>query len=319
MRVLLVNSLFGRHMSGSGHHVYTLWKYLRDRVEFEVWSIDNVGYINIPKLKSLTFYLKASMKEMPTDIDIVHIHNPKFAGLSTEKKRNIITVHGDYETELKILYGKLANPIIRYINRKMKKADIITTVSPYWSKLRGWKWIPNMIDLSEIEKIRPADESFLLFVGRDDPVKNYPMFREIAEQAYKRFGMRSLALGVERNDTEYLKHAKVSWEQVISYMKSALALVITSEQEGFPTVLLEAWAASCPVIAREIPPIETIYSIYSHALIMFKDVKEATEAISELEKNEKTLRSEGVKAVKDFDAPKVANKYENLYRKLLEG
>ncbi|MDJ0270501.1 MAG: glycosyltransferase [Aigarchaeota archaeon] len=125
----------------------------------------------------------------------------------------------------------------------MKRADVITTVSPHWSRLYGWKWIPNMVELSEIRGVKPADESYLLFVGRDDLVKDYPLFRRIAREAYEKLGIKSLALGVVRGDTEFLKHAKVAWEHVISFMKSAHVLVITSRYEGFPTTLLEAWAS----------------------------------------------------------------------------
>ena len=77
MKVLLVNSLFGRKVSGSGHHVYTLWKYLRDKVEFDVWNVENIGYVNIPQLKNLSFYFKAKMRDISPEIDIIYVHNPK--------------------------------------------------------------------------------------------------------------------------------------------------------------------------------------------------------------------------------------------------
>ncbi|MDJ0270500.1 MAG: hypothetical protein NXY59_08145 [Aigarchaeota archaeon] len=96
INVLLVNSTFGRLVSGSGQHVYMLWKHLKDKVNFEVWNVENIGYINIPKLKSITFYLRAKSKEIPKDIDIIHIHNPKFAGLFRKGKKNILTIHGEY-------------------------------------------------------------------------------------------------------------------------------------------------------------------------------------------------------------------------------
>ena len=317
INVLLVNSTFGRLASGSGQHVYMLWKHLKDKVNFEVWNVESVGYIDIPKLKSISFLLKAKRKKIPKDIDIIHIHNPKFAALFREGKKNVLTMHGDYKVELEVQYGPLAKPIIHYIDENLKRANIITTVSPYWSKLRGWVWIPNMVELSEIGKISPSGEEYVLFVGRDDPVKNYPLFRNIAEETYKTLGLKSLALGIVRGDTEFLRHAKVPWEVVISYMKSAVVLVITSKQEGLPTVLLEAWASGCPVLAYDIPPMRCLNDMYGTPLI-FNNARELVEMISKLSETKEELVKRGLEAVKNFDVPKVVEQYYDLYRNLIE-
>jgi len=292
-----------------------LWRHLKDKVNFEVWSAKSIGYINIPKLRSISFFLKAKRKKIPKEIDIIHIHNPKFAALFEEGKENVLTMHGDYKVELELQYGPLAKPIIHYMDKKLRRADVITTVSPYWSKLRGWVWIPNMVELSEVEKIYPSGEEYLLFVGRDDPVKNYPLFRNIAEKVYKTLGLKSLALGTLREDTEFLKHAKVPWEVVISHMKSAMALVITSKQEGLPTVLLEAWASGCPVLAYDIPPMRCLNEMYGTPLI-FSSVKEVIEMMLKLPKVREELVKRGLEVVKNFDAPKVAEQYYDLYKKL---
>jgi len=317
INVLLVNTTFGRLASGSGQHVYMLWRHLKDKVNFEVWSAESVGYINIPKLRSISFFLKAKRKKIPKEIDIIHIHNPKFAALFEEGKENVLTLHGDYKVELELQYGPLAKPIIYYIDKKLRRANVITTVSPYWSKLRGWVWIPNMVELSEVERIPPSREEYLLFVGRDDPVKNYPLFRNMAEKVYKILGLKSLALGTLKGDTEFLKHAKVPWEVVISHMKSAMALVITSKQEGLPTVLLEAWASGCPVLAYDIPPMRCLNEMYGTPLI-FDSVQEGVEIISRLPKIRGEFVKRGLKVVKSFDTLKVTEQYYNLYRKLVE-
>jgi len=318
VNVLLVNATFGRLASGSGQHVYMLWRHLKERVNFEVWSAQSLGYIDVPKLRSISFLLKAKGRKVPKNIDIVHVHNPKFVALFVKGKKNVLTIHGDYEVELKLQYGPLAKPIIHYIDEGLKKADVITTVSPYWSKLRNRLWIPNMVELSEVEKVPPSGEEYLLFVGRDDLVKNYPLFRSIAEEAYKSLGLKSLALGTLRRDTEFLKHAKVPWKAVISHMKSAVALVITSKQEGLPTVLLEAWASGCPVLAYDIPPMRYLNKMYGTPLI-FSSLKEAIDMLSKLPEVREKLVRRGLEVVKDFDAPKVAGQYYELYRRLVEG
>ena len=315
--VLLVNATFGRLASGSGQHVYMLWKHLKDRVDFEVWSAESVGYIDFPKLRSISFLLKAKTRKVPKGVDVIHVHNPKFIALFAKGKRNVLTIHGDYEVELRLKYGPLAKPIICYIDEGLRRADAVTTVSPYWSKLRSWIWIPNMVELSEIEKVPPSGEECLLFVGRDDPVKNYQLFRSIAEEAYKALGLKSLVLGTLRRDTIFLRHAKTPWEVVISHMKSATALVITSKQEGLPTVLLEAWASGCPVLAYDIPPLRYLNEMYGTPL-MFNTVREAVGMLSRLLEVREELVRRGLEAVKNFDAPKVAQQYYDLYKRLVE-
>jgi len=113
LKVLLVNSTFGRNTNGSGHHVYLLYKYLRNKVDFEVWNTSNVGYINIPKLKSVSFYLIMRLKSIPSDVDVIHVHNPKFSGLfkvKSNESKSVLTIHGDYVLEAALQYGLLSKP-----------------------------------------------------------------------------------------------------------------------------------------------------------------------------------------------------------------
>jgi len=97
-------------------------------------------------------------------------------------------------------------------------------------------------------------------------------------------------------------------------MKSALALVITSKHEGFPTILLEAWASKLPVIARDILPLKVLAKLYPGSIALFKNVKEAVKLLEVLDREK--LSNTGEKAVKDFDAKVITKKYYELYKKL---
>jgi len=320
LHVLLINSTFGG-ISGSGRHVRNLVQALKGKVEYVLWNVNSIGYLDFPKLRSITFYLNCVRKSIPKHIDIIHVHNPKFAGLFNKNHINILTIHGDYETELKAEYGTLSKIITWYINVHVRKAHAITTVSPHWATIRKWLWIPNMVNINEIRDIEPANESYMLFVGRDDPIKNYPLFKRIAERAYIKFNIRSLALGIRGTNKIFLKHNVVSWRKVISYMKSAFGLIITSRQEGFPTVILEAWACKCPVIARSIPPIRSLAKINPNTMLLYETIGGALRNIQKLKSDNEfknKIVMNGAKAVEKYDVRIVAKKYYELYTTLVK-
>ena len=152
MRVLLVNPTFGG-VSGSGRHVELLYKMLRDEVDFELWSGKTVGYIDVKMLKTISFYLRCKFKKIPDDIDIIHIHNSKLAGVFKDDKVNVLTVHGSYREEMLFQYGLLVKPVLWYMERGLKKADAVTCVDPYTAERMGWMWIPNMIDVASIDEV----------------------------------------------------------------------------------------------------------------------------------------------------------------------
>lgn len=307
--MLLVNSTFGG-VSGSGQYVKELYYRLLKR-GYNVYMIfvKNVGYVNIPKLKSLSFFALAKLRScfnaLP-ECDIIHIHNPKFAGLIGNKP-SIITIHGDYKTELKAEYGNFAKGIIWLIDKWIRRGDIVTTVSSYWANVRGWKYIPNGVDLRYVKKIKPSNESCVLFVGRKDPVKGYDLFIDVMNG----LNYPHMMLGMQ---------GEVPRDTVIGYMKSAMCLVIPSKVEGFPTVLLEAWASGCPVVASPLPTLkaiseDAIYFAEERSVQAFR--KAVKKVIEDGELRERLIRH-GFEEVRKYDWENIVNEYERLYRRLAE-
>jgi glycosyltransferase involved in cell wall biosynthesis len=300
----MVNGTYGG-VSGSGRAVKTLSEELI-RNGFEVYLCTNktVGYVNIPKLKSLSFALLAKSKmKSKFKFDAVHVHNPKFSVVAKRDFPNVLTVHGDYIVEFSLLYGKYFSMIFDKMFRKqMSKFKVVTCVSPYWSKLRGWRYVPNGLNLEQIEQIQPAKDRYVLFVGRKDKIKGYDLF----ERAMAKLPYQYKMLGV---------YEKVSWRQVIAYMKSAYCLVLPSKQEGMPYVVLEAWASGCPVIATELP---TLRSFGEDAIYFLKDrtVECIKYTVDDIVKNEdlaEKLRVKGLKKARIFDIKKVAEQFMRIY------
>ncbi|MCS7095113.1 MAG: glycosyltransferase family 4 protein [Thaumarchaeota archaeon] len=294
MRVALVNYTYGG-ASGSGRHVQLLHKGLR-REDVEAIAIHrgNSWELRLPRLKSLTFSVGASLRVR--GFDLVHVHSPKLLPSLTLADRGVVTVHGG-EAEFREKYGAISDAFWLGMRALRGRIGAITTVMKYEAERKGWTWIPNMTDLEAIEEVEPAKESLVLFVGRNDPVKNYRLFKGVVS-ALK---VKHVAFGVER---------VAPWKEVISYMKSAVCLMITSSWEGMPSVMLEAWASECPVIANRIPAFQP----YSDALLLTDSTLHGwVEAFSKLEEVKDRVIRRGREIVEDLDYKRVTKRYLDLY------
>jgi len=302
MRILMVNASYGG-VSGSGRAVKLLSEELLARgLKIDLFTDKTVGRLNIPKLKSISFTVLAKLREK-RNYDIMHVHSPKFSEAVERHSNNVLTIHGDFLTEFQLSYGSLmSNLFDRWFSRQRRKFKAITCVSPYWSRLRGWVYIPNGLDLEKIKEIPPSDEHFVLFVGRKDRIKGYELFEEAAKETSYPYKM----LGV---------HERAPWRQVISYMKSAHCLVLPTLQEGMPYSILEAFASGCPVIATDIPPLRS----FGEGAILFlkkRDAKSIKKAITELVEDktlQQSLRRKGLQKAKEYDIRKVTDQYISVY------
>jgi len=304
----MINATYGG-VSGSGRAVRLLSEeLLRRGLEIELFTEKTVGCLKVPRLKSLSFTALARLKEKK-EYDVIHVHSPKFSESVSARRRNVLTIHGDFLTEFQWLYGRaMAKFFDRWFRRQQSKFRVITCVSPYWSKLRGWRYIPNGLDLERINKIRPSHERFVLFVGRKSRIKGHGLFRD----AVKRTGYPYKMLGVDEI---------VPWEKVISYMKSAYCLVLPSKQEGMPYVILEAFACGCPVAATDLPPLRS----FGDGAIDFMErpsVECIEKAIKELVEGQalrQRLRNSGLERAKEYDIKNVAEQYLSVYREATAG
>jgi glycosyltransferase involved in cell wall biosynthesis len=305
MRILMVNATYGG-VSGSGRAVKLLSNELvRRGLEVGLLTNETSGYLEVPKLKSISFTLLAKLREKK-NYEVIHVHNPKFSLAIERQSNNVLTIHGDFLTEMQYLYGKITSHIVeKWYARELSKFRCVTCVSPYWSKLRGWKYVPNGLDLEEIAKIPPLSEQFVLFVGRKSKVKGYDLF----EKAMKRTRLKYRVLGARE---------PVPWKQVISFMKSAHCLVLPTFQEGMPYVILEAFASGCPVIATDLPALRS----FGEGAILFLeklDVASVKAAIEELMEDQSLLdrlRIKGLEKAKEYDIRKVAGEYISIYEEV---
>ena len=177
-------------------------------------------------------------KEIKTgDFDLVHIHCA--AGWSYKRKISIAKV-ANAPVVFHIHSGKFD------IDAKSELKDYeIVCLSESWSeKLRPL--IGDSISVSN--PVRPQTienverENFTLLMGRNDPVKGHAF-------AYS-LGLDDLRVtGVERAPEGVTALGWVSEEEKWNLLQRAGCLIVPSEYEGQPMVILEALSVGCPVVA----------------------------------------------------------------------
>jgi glycosyltransferase involved in cell wall biosynthesis len=302
MRVVMVNGTYGG-VSGSGRAVKTLSEELvKNGLEVHLCTNETVGYVKIPKLKSLSFAVLAKLRS-EFKCDVIHVHNPKFAVVAKGGFPNVMTVHGDYLAEFSLKYGKVITKIFdAWFGLQLQKFRCVTCVSPYWSRLRGWRYVPNGLDLERLRRIKPSGERCVLFVGRKDRIKGWDLF----EGAMAKLPYKYRMLGV---------YERAPWDQVIAYMKSAYCLVLPSMQEGMPYVVLEAWASGCPVIATDLPSLRSFGegAIYFLEERSAESIRRAVRNVVEDESLAEGLRRSGLEKAEAFDIRSVAKEYISVY------
>ena len=171
------------------------------------------------------------------DFDLVHIHCA--AGWSYKRKISIAKV-ANAPVVFHIHSGKFD------IDAKSELEDYeIVCLSESWSK----KLKPLIGDsIAVINPVSPRSkenverENFTLLMGRNDPVKGHAF-------AYS-LGLDDLRVtGVERAPEGVTALGWVSEEEKWRLLQTAGCLIVPSEYEGQPMVILEALSVGCPVVA----------------------------------------------------------------------
>jgi len=106
------------------------------------------------------------------------------------------------------------------------------------------------------------------------------------------------------------------------YMSKATVFALSSLQEGFGNVIIEAMACGVPVVSTDCPvgPGEIIENGKSGMLTPVGDYKALAKAILEILDNSslaKKLSEEGFKRAKDFSVKKSVEEYEKVFQELI--
>ena len=192
------------------------------------------------------------------------------AGVSAGVARDLERCLGLKENSVKVLN----NPVV---NEDLKAKSQVEIDSPWFAantppiflavgRLNPQKDFPNL--LNAFARVRKQQSARLIILGEGDE-------RQVLEAIIADLGIGDDVLlpGFVKNPYAYMKHAS--------------CFVLSSQEEGLPTVLIEAMACGCPVVATDCPsgPDEILDSgVYGH-LVPIKNSAALAEAMLETLKN----------------------------------
>lgn len=299
---------------------------------------------------------------MSPAFDMLHAHGPQMASTLYSSivrkcisvKPLVITSHGYASPEylsrtMRALLG-MANASARF---SLVRADAIIALTHYERsllvKMAGPEIeervhvLPNATGLSKSEvnrydplqsrKILGFDSQFvILFVGNLGRRKGV---RYLIESLQHISDSDALVVVVGSGNQEELTippkiarrirfTGKVDRDTLLRYFAASDLVVLPSLKEGFPTIILEAWMFSKPVILSDIPPHREIITDFKGGiLVKASSATELAHAIQYLIDNpnaRKKLGTEGHRAVlSQFTWPIVGEKILTLYKKILSG
>ena len=186
--------------------------------------------------------------------------------------------------------------------------------------------IYNPVDVKElVQKAKElsactCDNEYIVYVGRLAKSKRH----DIALEAYKKSGIKESLLIVGEGEMRESIEAKISslglndrvklcgfQSNPYAIVKKAKLLVLTSDYEGLPTVLIEALSLGVPVVSTDCPsgPREILGEYTLASLVPLADVDTLALAIKEHIMNPPSISEE---LIKRFDSSTIAKRYLSL-------
>ena len=320
---------------GRKHKVFLI---VRDRPQNGKFEKFWDGVFVIPNSRTFVNFMKSRkfVEKFVRDnkIDVVNFHNWSaiipFMGCKFPK---VLTMHGT-STERFLNQGKWIMAKIMRIaeNRAMKSADLITSITKCHMEKIGFKGkfevIYNGVDTKFFSPKKGARKSTRrklgirgltgIFVGKFMPVKRLGTLLEVA----KRMPEVNFIVVGDGEESYLLKNAtkNVKWVGAV-YDKKKLRdlysaadfLIITSENEGLPLVLLEGMAMGLPVVASRAGGIPEIVEKAKEGILVDKTFHNFIGGITALKQNPKKFYKTRQYIVKNLNWEQITKDYEKLF------
>ena len=277
MKILFISPTFSG-AGGIGAHAFRLSQKLSEE-GYDVELMD-VPHIPIKNLKNPSFSVFGTLKALSNSktYDVVHAWNVPSAFIMKhiKAKKKILSVHGIYSQQVKMLHSKLTGSIIGSKESEVLDwADVLTTDSKsvqleYKKKLgKDFAYIPAPLDPKRFTNIPDVkkNQKQVVYLGRDSFEKGIDILEKI-----------------ESNIDGSVKYCtSLEWHKAMEVLKSSQVLVLPSRIESVPQSILEAFYLKIPVIATNVGGVHELVSNNKTGLLVTpNNSKELLEKINYL-------------------------------------
>ena len=254
MKILFISPTFSG-AGGIGPHASRLAQKLGQ--EGHDVELMDVPHIQIKNLKNPSFSIFGTFKALANSktYDVVHAWNVPSAFIMKhiKAKKKILSVHGVYSQQVKMLHSKLTSNIVTSKeNQVLDYADVLTTDSKtvqleYKKKLgKNFEYIPAPLDPKRFVDIPDMKKNLkqVVYLGRDSFEKGIDILKKI-----------------EPNIDGNVKYCtSLEWHKAMEILKSSQILVLPSRIESVPQSILEAFYLKIPVIATDVGGVHELVS-----------------------------------------------------------
>ena len=246
MKILFISPTFSG-AGGIGAHAFRLSQKLSQE-GYDIELMD-VPHIPIKNLKNPSFSVFGTLKALSNSktYDVVHAWNVPSAFIMKhiKAKKKILSVHGIYSQQVKMLHSKLTGSIVGSKESEVLDwADVLTTDSKsvqleYKKKLgKDFEYIPAPLDpkrfvnIPDVKKIQKQ----VVYVGRDSFEKGTDILK-----------------GIESKIEGNVKYCtSLPWNKAMEILKASQVFVLPSRVESIPQSIKEAFFLKIPVVATDV-------------------------------------------------------------------
>ncbi len=277
-------------------------------------------HIPIKNFKNPSFAILGALKGIISreNYDIVHAFNvpSAFAMHYAKGKKKILSVHGVFSDQIKVLHSSTISTIATNVESKVLKwADRLTTDSKtsqteYKKKLNlDFEYLPSPIDTEMFKQIQEVEKisNQIAYVGRNSFEKGIDILKNIESQI----------------NGNIVYCVNKPWEETMKLLKSSKLLVVPSRMESLTTVIKEAFYLKIPVIATSVGGIpELIKDNETGLLVESENSQMLLKTINQLLFNyalQEKITANGYDfVINNFTWKKILPKYIEFYENVLE-
>ena len=276
------------------------------------------------------FILKKVLKEIDADINISFMTHTNILAIIASKitKKKIIISE-------RIAYDFYNSDILNFIRRLTYPLSDFLVVQTHADKkhynyLKNIEVIYNPLNLktNNLKK-----ENIILAVGRldkqkgfDNLIKAYSKLKTdwklfIAGDGQEKKNLDNLIKKLNLKDNIFLIGNQ---ENIFEWYAKASIFVLSSQKEGFPNVLIEAMSMGCSVVSFDCPygPGEIIENNINGILVENQNIDKLALSIQRLIDNKdlrEKLSKEAIRVREKYSIEKIANKWEKVMQKVING